>query len=292
MIEIYKGWWHRDADKMEDYIFDKGISVPIVKVRSIHALNALVGYCKYIYGNEGLIFFRGQKNNYQTLKPGLYRNVISQATMSSHKGYLNKFIDNTIKSNQILNNMDKVLVPPLLQHYGIKTDWIDLVDNLWVALWFSVHDYISAQYDKQYEFIKAINRDTKSTYLYLVLSDASDKNPKIPGYFTGKNSHLVDLRVAAPSVFLRPHTQHALLMKKKSMSLPVESDMSECVKLIIELEPTKVFEWLGNGRLLSAENIYPSPVYDQGYSILLKGCPKPNFKYIGSISLITNEAYV
>ncbi|WP_420914265.1 FRG domain-containing protein [Comamonas aquatica] len=27
-----------------------------------------------------------------------------------------------------------------MQHYGLNTTWIDIVDNIWVALWFACHE--------------------------------------------------------------------------------------------------------------------------------------------------------
>jgi hypothetical protein len=130
------------------------------------------------------------------------------------------------------------------------------------------------------------------TYLYLVLSDATSKHSKIPGYFTGKDTEIVDLRVAAPSVFLRPHNQHAILMKKRNVNHPEKADMSSLVKLIIEINPTKVKEWIGSGRLLSVENIYPSPVNDQGYSILLQNLITDKKEGIGSVTVISNESFL
>src|SRR5439155_13911771 len=30
-------------------------------------------------------------------------------------------------------------LPALLQHYGVRTSWLDVVDNLYVAIWFATH---------------------------------------------------------------------------------------------------------------------------------------------------------
>ncbi|MGV2964871.1 hypothetical protein [Paenibacillus sp. AGC30] len=68
--------------------------------------------------------------------------------------------------------------------------------------------------------------------------------------------------------------------------------MAEMVKLVIQLDPEAIIEWLGMGRLLTVENIYPSPVYDQGYSILLRDCTADPKDGIGCITSITHEAFI
>ena len=292
MSKIFEDWKHRDASQNEKryFEFDGGYATPIFKVNSIHALNTLVGYCKHVYQNEGNIYFRGQTAQYGSMKPSLLRGVNTYKSLSKRKEKLNSLIEQAQNNMRILANMDRKLVSPLLQHYGIHTDWLDLVDNLWVALWFSIHEYIIL--DKRYEHVKRIDEPGKPTYLYLMLSDAVDRHTKIPGYYKGEVSEVVDLRKAAPSVFLRPHNQHAILLRKRNVNTPESTEMAEMVKLIVELDSHLVMEWLGLGRLVTVENIYPSPVYDQGYSILLRDCIADPHDGIGCITWISNEAFI
>jgi len=295
MSKIYSEWWHRDANAIKDretLEFDNGYEAPIIRVNSIHALNTLVGYCKHIYESEGHIYFRGQSENYKAVLPSLYRGITIKKSLNNKKHKLNVLVEQAVENNEILKKMDKKLIDPLLQHYGVKTDWLDLVDNLWVALWFTIHDYIRAENDIQYEYVTKLRLSHERTYLYLVLADATDKHTKIPGYYKGLKTEIVDLRSAVPSVFLRPHNQHAILMRKRDVNDPQCADMAEQVKLVIELEPKQVKEWIGSGRLLSVENIYPSPVNDQGYSILLKDLIVNKEDGIGSITLISSESFI
>lgn len=295
MSKIFEGWRHPDAiqDEKEKYVeFNNGHKAPIFKVNSIHALNTLVGYCKHIYQGEGNIYFRGQTAKYGTMKPSLYRGLVSNKTLGRRQHKLNTLINETYSTMPLLNKMDQKLIAPLFQHYGIHTDWLDLVDNLWVALWFSIHEYVRPESNKRYEFVKRISKVESPTYLYLMLSDAVERHNKIPGYYKGENYEVVDLRVSAPSVFLRPHNQHAILLRKRNVISPEMAEMADSVKLIIELDPKAIIEWLGIGRLLTVENIYPSPVYDQGYSILLKDCRANPNNGIGCITSITHEAFI
>ncbi|MGV2964872.1 FRG domain-containing protein [Paenibacillus sp. AGC30] len=218
MSKIFEGWKHRDAlqDENKKYIeFDCGHKAPIFKVNSIHALNTLVGYCKHIYQEDGNIYFRGQTSLYGSMKPSLYRGITTFKPLSRRQEKLNSLIRETSSKMRLLNKMDHKLIAPLIQHYGIQTDWLDLVDNLWVALWFSIHEYIRPESNKRHEYVRRISKQSGSTYLYLMLSDAVERHSKIPGYYKGNISEIVDLRAAAPSVFLRPHNQHAILLRKK-----------------------------------------------------------------------------
>lgn len=95
-----------------------------------------------------------------------------------------------------------------------------------------------------------------------------------------------------PSTFLRPHCQHALLIKPRKMTTMSEADLASNVNLIIEIETNMVKEWIGSGRLLTAENIYPAPIYDHGYSLLLENAPhnKKDMMHLGSITSISYAA--
>lgn len=45
--------------------------------------------------------------------------------------------------------------------------------------------------------------------------------------------------------------------------------MAENVIGIIRIRTDLAAQWLGNGKLLSVENLFPSPAFDQGYDVLL-----------------------
>ena len=81
---------------------------------------------------------------------------------------------------------------------------------------------------------------------------------------------MVDLRQALPSVFLRPHAQHGLIVRKKvAPPCTLESyDMAPNVVGIIKIRIDR--EWIGTWELLTQDNLFPSPAFDYGYDLLLK----------------------
>jgi len=82
----------------------------------------------------------------------------------------------------------------------------------------------------------------------------------------------VDLRQALPSVFLRPHAQHGLIVRKKVTTpcTPESYDMASSVVGIIQIRIDRVKEWIGTGALLTQDNLFPAPAYDYGYDLLLQ----------------------
>lgn len=143
---------------------------------------------------------------------------------------------------------------PLLQHYGIEIRWLDLVDNFWIALWFSMHEYKTATYDRVYDFVEQKEPDDSLSYLILMYSDVVDPVDDVHGLFRGEKTELIDLCVAIPSIFLRPHNQHPMLMKPRNANSVEDADLIKCVNLIIAIETRKIRDWIGTGRLLIAEN--------------------------------------
>jgi len=160
----------------------------------------------------------------------------------------------------------------LLQHYGLKTTWIDLVDNIWVALWFACHHVRSVGPCGEYlHFERRVPRTDKTgkAYILLVAADIVAPDSRRPGLYSGQNTELIDLRVAAPSVFVRPHSQHGLLMRRRGNTIQRPVDYSSQIRGILEIELTNALEWLGNSTALSSHSLFPPPSYDNGYGNLL-----------------------
>lgn len=108
---------------------------------------------------------------------------------------------------------------------------------------------------------------------------------KKPGLFQSEHTDLIDLRVAAPSTFLRPHAQHGLLFRRTKWSDHKHMSNSEFVSGVLRVQLHDALEWLGNGSLVSTHSIFPPATYDFGYRELLNYAPIGNQK-IGSIHVV------
>jgi hypothetical protein len=108
---------------------------------------------------------------------------------------------------------------------------------------------------------------------------------KKPGLFQSEHTDLIDLRVAAPSTFLRPHAQHGLLFRRAKWNDHKHMDNSEFVSGVLRVRLCDALEWLGDGSLVSTHAIFPPATYDFGYRELLNSAPLGN-KTIASIHVV------
>jgi hypothetical protein len=108
---------------------------------------------------------------------------------------------------------------------------------------------------------------------------------RVPGYYRGKSTETIDLRIAVPSIFLRPHAQHGLLFRLKGKRNLRPIDYSQAIKGIISINLRDALSWLGDAITLSVHGLFPPPLYNHGYKILLDGTLKCR-REIGSIALV------
>ena len=188
-----------------------------------------------------------------------------------------------------LDNSDtsKLRIESLLQHYGIPTNFIDVVDNHWIALWMGLNKSIEIKsLTKYYHYeermipriITEKDKENLDKLLYqyvLLIAVPSNKSKKYEGLEICYDHVIVDLRKALPSTFLRPHAQHGIVIKKKVHTqscekiLPASYDLADSVIGILKIRIDNAKEWLGNGMFLTQNNLFPAPAYDNGYDILL-----------------------
>lgn len=287
--------------------FKCGNDVPIYEIFSMHELNQIIGYAKFLNQDYGSVFYRGQCELYDTLIPSLYRRFSKMTTATEKICRQNNLVygDSKLFNELKLAKDDpkdaKCKIEGILQHYGAPTRFLDLVDNHWISLWMGLYRYVTKKkksiycyYEKRtipeidyimklFENIDVKNRRlkkdkaaeflsvTNNAYQYVLLVALPFFSVGKTGILRQDNLTLVDLRIALPSIFLRPHAQHALVVKKDDASgKDVDFyDMAEHVVGILKIRTDYADEWMGNGLLLTQENLFPSPIYDEGYDVLL-----------------------
>lgn len=267
-----------DASKREVY----HVSTP-------HALIQAAGYLKFIEGpNQQSVFFRGQRRLYGSLSPTLYRGIATQKAQSNRSTAIAVACRTIATNNTIFNQVPSEAHEPLLQHYGLNTTWIDLVDNVWVALWFACYRAMtSGAYGQFLHFERRNPADEAAPFAYILLvaADLVLSDPFVPGLWKGSRTELIDLRAAAPSIFLRPHAQHGVLFRMRANGAMRPIDYSAQVLDIIRIDLRNALRWLGEGMMLSTHALFPPPYYDRGYSFLLDS-PIPGNRTIGGIQHI------
>jgi hypothetical protein len=267
----------RHADYVEDCHGNH-----VLHVRDPHALIQASGYLKFICGANGeSVLFRGQSETYPSLAPTLFRGVgQSQSAQAGRVHDCRSFMREIVSACPIFSTFPNFAHEPLLQHYGLSTTWIDLVDNIWVALWFACHTaHVSGKRSQYLHFEARNSGNERFAYILLIAADSSQAG--VPGLFKGPNAELVDLRVACPSIFLRPHAQHGVLFRKRGQGEVRPTDYADQIRGTIRIKLSDALAWLGDAKTLSVHTLFPPPFYDHGYRILLDGSFES--KTVGSI---------
>lgn len=257
-------------------VTDVASGARVFHVSDPHALVQAAGYLKYIHGLEGKhVFYRGQAGYYNALQPSMVRGYKTANAQNKRTAALARAIKLARAKAPILGNLPEPVIEPLLQHYGLRTSWIDLVDNIWIALWFACHRaHAAGEGGKYLHFERRTSRleneDRRYAYLLLVAVDAVSGPTRIAGLWKGADTELVDLRIAAPSTFLRPHAQHGVLFRLNGVpgSRPLDYQSSVVGSIRVSLDDA--LDWLGEGKLVNVHALFPPPHYDAGYDILLK----------------------
>lgn len=222
----------------------------------------------------------------------IFKDVYFQNSLKVKPLYYSKRKTNISEINTI-NRNTKYIIEGLLQHYSGNTRFLDVVDNHWVALWMGLHecqhygrggqfyryekriipiqDFVAGCIDKDPSEEGAITSVDNKLYLYILLIAMPDVEKSIvPGIKESDALVEVDLRKVLPSIYLRPHAQHALVVRKREGRLAADFDLASQVVGILRVRLDYASQWLGNGFLLTQDNLFPPRAVDQGYDNLLQ----------------------
>lgn len=243
----------------------------VLHVETPHALIQAAGYLKHTAEPFERVLFRGQRALFDSLTPSLYRGIKTGAAQNTKHAKIAEVVASFKSKAGIFEKIPDYAHEPLLQHYGVHTTWADVVDNVWVALWFAL--YRAHSVGKNSEFLHFEQRRPSSSeqfgYILLIAVDEDRKAAARKGMVVGKRTELVDLRIAAPSIFLRPHAQHGLLFRMKANKEGRPLDYSDAIRGIIRFDIAAASNWLGSGEMHNVRSLFPPPYFDGGYRILL-----------------------
>jgi hypothetical protein len=274
------------------HVIDSDSGKEVFHAPTAHSLIQAAGYLKHTRAKQQKkgVFFRGQTRLYPSLNPTLLRGIKDGDANAKRRAMLNKFLQQIGDEEQVLTAVDPHCREALLQHYGIRTTWIDVVDNIWVALWFACHDAKSViRGNEEYlHFEKRIPGTGGNDFAYVLLLESAffDGVDSELGHYRDSRSETIDLRIAAPSHFVRPHAQHGVLVRRlsKKSQLPL-SDCAELHVGTIRVDLAAAIDWLGAGSTLTNHSLFPPAYYDYGYRELLE-LLKPQNKLLGSVHRI------
>lgn len=273
--------------KIGMHSFSPQHQVPIFDVSDYRALNQLIGYAKFLNTNYGDVYYRGEVHLHKSLLPSISR----KSNPGRYEETLNTAIQNAISDKKFSSTAKlsgfkgkknpALIVEALLQHYGYATHFIDLVDNHWIALWFGLNQFKKIRNISEYcyyekrtinpiDLVTTQNLETEIYQYMLLVAVDNNAAPVERGIYVGNEIITIDLRSSLPSIFLRPHAQHGLVVRRNRHDPTEAFDISANVVGIVRLRIDNVISWIGSGNLLESANLFPSPAYDYGYEILLQ----------------------
>ncbi len=241
--------------------------LPAIFVNSFDGLVRTLGLLKYEL-REHRVLFRGQTGCWGGLSPTLYRRINNhhtadpavEACMQAYRQAMNR---------DLLPHQ-AATTEPLLQHYGVHTRWVDLVDSIPHALFFAVWQ-MAQQGSGSWSYGPS---ESPKGVFYLVDcgAEARMKPVEADGVVVsglweedGTGFQLCDLRRAKPSKALRPHSQHGWLARPA----PGKTDLWDRVLLRIVIPTDAGQRWLGPGTCVSPAALFPAPGPDRVFSRLL-----------------------
>lgn len=232
--ELSKRIWGAKLSKA-----NKG-GMPRYLITDYRAFGLVTGIIRYYIHSKNInekLFYRGQTEEWP-LKPSLYRNVETHHKMDLANAW-------RVKALKILDEEKfdykgtEDEREALAQHYGLATQFIDIIDHFQTALWFAC--------DGQ--------KDNNSVGYIYVISVPEDK------------ATIIDLR-NKPSKWLRPHVQQGFCFKMNRISQcgRIPNDY-HIMTLVV---PRELLERWSNYDVIKHNYMYPPEEDDSSYGFWQK----------------------
>lgn len=280
---------------------DPATGIAILTVTDPNALTQVTGWLKF-RARSGVVLLRGQERLYDHMCASGFRSTSRTANNGQRgvdnlsaalRAYINTLVGSSCcctsgpynfgqahicvervsrmagRKSAIVQGTYRAAVEPLLQHYGIRTRWLDVVDNIWIALWFACHKQVNFRNHSFHSRRSTAKEDANANAYIAVFETGPLGVTEIPGYWVGATNRLVDLRYAVPSVYLRPHAQHGLLIAPAKLNTPADRSLLASVVAYLEIPLVDALEWLGRGVMASPHVLFPPAFRDEGFRRLI-----------------------
>ena len=135
----FKNEYYADDNSVE--LFPRRGDPEYIQIADPITLASFVAFCSR---SNRQVVLRGGTDNYQNSVPSLFRDTQgNQYSMSERKLRWRAYrclltrLGGELSGTRWTDSDD---LGAVLQHYGIKTPWLDVVRNLYTAIWFATHD--------------------------------------------------------------------------------------------------------------------------------------------------------
>lgn len=244
----------RDRKNLDAYSKVKYNSVaprPYLFIEHPEILAGFAGYLKSqsLKNNASTkVYCRGQINDYASI-PSLLRAENMDDSLLERRLVAYETLVNKTKELYTAKRFQQENINPIFQHYGLKTPWLDLVDNVFVALWFATHKYFGEENGKKAHY-KTSKKESGHIYFYA----------------TSPQTNYYDLREGHSSLSLRLHAQHGISMTRNTQWSVQNRSLDDHLVATVKFPNTE--EWRPSGLIFSSKFLFPSADLDNTYKYL------------------------
>lgn len=227
-------------------------------------LASFMGYLKFqnrLSGEDKEVFFRGQTNNHKNIIPSLLRgdDFAKINTLSDAYEKLKDKTKELFKASRFKNET----IDNLFQHYGIKSKTLDLVDNIYIAIWFATNKWKQVSGFQNLCTYEESKDEFGWIYFMLVEPPAPNQtisNPAFDGY--------CDLRKYHSSLSARLHCQHGITYFRNNNGNWTEKNRCFDNLVIASVKIPISVDFKMNGTIFTREFLFPNSEIDNTYKLL------------------------
>ena len=227
-------------------------------------LAALVAFCS---GINHRVYLRGSCRNFPKSFPSLFRDEDSFCGDPEERWSAYRCVLRRLRAQLTGTRWDRENLGAVLQHYGIKTPWLDVVRSLHAAIWFATH---------------TLDIDDSSRG---VVKRSMKKHGWISLYVDRRAGQrqltVVDLWDAHSSKHVRPHAQQGLSL---AMQCDPKNDEDQCPPAACTSDfntyrvarvrfPARSERWNLCGHMFSSQFLFPACEHDDSLKQLLDTVP-------------------
>ena len=263
MLKFLEDRKHLDFIEKDVHYHDNDTR-PHLLISNPAILSSFMGYLKFQSRKDHLcdVLIRGQTRDYARMLPSIFRGekrrfrILLEAQAELSDGI--KHLKPTIFQNEPLED--------LFQHYGIKSTGIDVVDNIFIALWFALMEHKCLDANKRlYTFARS---KEEFGWIYFLKVGRINRDETVDNSFP--DPFVSDLRRQHSSLSLRLHCQHAYMINSSNQDLIENLDdlsYDKCIVATVRIPNSDNF--LPQGDLFSINHLFPGPDMDNTYKIFL-----------------------
>ena len=262
VAQFYDGY--RDSDLVCRREDDDG---EYLRIKTPAILAALVAFCS---AHRHRVLLRGSCQNHPRAFPSLFRDKDRFCGNPEDRWLAYEYVLRTLRNRLSGTRWDRDQLGSILQHYGIKTPWLDVVQNLHTAIWFATHTL--AIDDPPRSVVKPNTEECGWISLY------ADSRPG------RRQLTVVDLSGAHSSRHVRPHAQQGLSLAMQRDPTNDAVDDDDCVPAACDSDfnthrvarvqiAARSKHWTLTGHLFSSQFLFPAPEHDSSLRQLLDIAP-------------------